>query len=74
MLPNPASENVSFSLKNGTLETIQLFDIRGRTVFSEKNISSTSKTIFISSLNSGVYFAKITSEKGQSAVKKLMVQ
>lgn len=74
MLPNPTSENVSFSLKTGNIETIQLFDIRGRMVFSEKNISSNKKTVSVSNLNSGIYFAQITSEKGQSAVKKLMVQ
>ena len=40
MLPNPASANVSFSLKTGIIETIQLYDIGGRIVFSEKNILS----------------------------------
>lgn len=74
MLPNPASENVTFSLKTGAIKTIQLYDIKGRMVFSEKNISSNTKTVSVSILNSGVYFAKITSEKGQSTVKKLMVQ
>ncbi|MDP2687796.1 MAG: PQQ-dependent sugar dehydrogenase [Aequorivita sp.] len=74
MLPNPASENVTFSLKTGAIETIQLYDIRGRMIFSEKNISSNTKTVSVSTLNSGVYFAKITLEKGQSTVKKLMVQ
>lgn len=74
MLPNPASDEVSFSLKTGTIETIQLYDIRGRIVFSEKNISSNTKTVSVSTLNSGIYFAKITSGKGQSTLKKLMVQ
>ncbi|HET8804572.1 MAG TPA: PQQ-dependent sugar dehydrogenase [Aequorivita sp.] len=74
MLPNPASENVTFSLKTGAIETIQLYDIRGRMIFSEKNISSNTKTVSVSTLNAGVYFARITSEKGQSTVKKLMVQ
>lgn len=74
MLPNPASENVTFSLKTGAIETIQFYDIGGRMVFSGKNISSNNKTVSISNLNPGIYFAKITSEKGQSTVKKLMVQ
>ncbi len=74
MLPNPASENVSFSLKNDNIATIQLFDIRGRVVFSEKYISNNNKTISVSNLNSGIYFANIISEKGLSTVKKLMVQ
>ncbi len=74
MLPNPASENVTFSLKTGTIATIQLFDIRGRMVLSDNNLSSTAKTLSVSNLNSGIYFAKIISEKGQSALKKLIVQ
>ncbi len=74
MLPNPASHNISFSLKNDTLQTIQLFDVRGRLVASDENISSNEKTFSIEMLNSGIYFAKVTSKKGQTAVKKLIVQ
>ncbi|MEH6766060.1 MAG: PQQ-dependent sugar dehydrogenase [Aequorivita antarctica] len=74
MLPNPASENVTFSLKNDILQAIQVFDVRGSLVSSEENISSNEKTISISNLNSGIYFAKITSVKEQTIVKKLIVQ
>ncbi|MCB0464233.1 MAG: PQQ-dependent sugar dehydrogenase [Aequorivita sp.] len=74
MLPNPASQNVSFSLKNDTLQTIHLFDVRGSLVSSEVNISSNQKTISIEKLNPGIYFAKVTATKGQTAVKKLIVQ
>ncbi len=74
MLPNPTSENVSFTLKNDIIQTISLYDIRGRMVFSERNISTNNKTVSVSSLNSGIYFVKITSEKGLATVKKLMVQ
>lgn len=74
MLPNPASENVTFSLKNDILQAIQVFDVRGSLVSSEENISSNEKTISISNLNPGIYFAKITSVKEQTIVKKLIVQ
>lgn len=74
MHPNPASGNVVFSLKDENLQNIQIFDIRGSLVFSEENISSNEKTISIEILNSGIYFTKVTSEKGQTAVKKLIVQ
>jgi glucose/arabinose dehydrogenase len=74
MLPNPASENVSFSLQNDQLNSILLYDIRGRLVICEENISSGEKTISVSNLNSGIYFAKITSAKKQTTVKKLIVQ
>lgn len=74
MLPNPTSGKVTFNLKNDTLQTIQLFDVRGSLVSFEENISSNEKTIPVSSLNPGIYFAKITSTKGQTTVKKLIVQ
>lgn len=72
MYPNPSSGNVNFSLKNDTLNTIQIFDIRGSLILSEENISRNKATISIENLNSGMYFVKIISEKGQSVVKKLM--
>ncbi|MCB0451832.1 MAG: PQQ-dependent sugar dehydrogenase [Aequorivita sp.] len=74
LLPNPASTNVSFILNGSNIQTIQMYDIGGRIVISEENISNNEKTISVSNLNSGIYFAKITSEKGQTAVKKLIVQ
>lgn len=74
MLPNPASNNVYFSLENHTLKDILLFDLGGRMVHSEKNILAKQKTISVSNLNTGIYFVKITSEKGNSLVKKLIVQ
>ena len=74
ILPNPASENVTFSFINGTLQTIKFFDIRGSLVSSEENISSNNKVIDVSNLNPGIYFVKITFEKGNTIVKKLIVQ
>ncbi|MCG2420053.1 PQQ-dependent sugar dehydrogenase [Aequorivita sp. F47161] len=74
MLPNPASENVSFSLNNEQLNSISLFDVRGRLIISEENIFNSEKTISISNLKSGIYFAKITSTKAQNIIKKLIVQ
>ncbi|KXN97923.1 hypothetical protein LS48_14115 [Aequorivita aquimaris] len=74
MLPNPTSENVTFSFKNGTHQTIKFFDIRGSLVSFEENISSNNKIIDVSNLNPGIYFAKITSEKENTIVKKLIVQ
>ncbi|MCB0468481.1 MAG: T9SS type A sorting domain-containing protein, partial [Aequorivita sp.] len=74
LLPNPASTNVSFILNGSNIQTIQMYDIGGRIVISEENISNNEKTISVSNLNSGIYFAKITLEKGQTAVKKLIVQ
>src|SRR5690606_7773670 len=45
MHPNPAFENVTFSLKNDVIENISLMDVRGRVVFSDENISADNKTV-----------------------------
>lgn len=74
MFPNPANENVSFNMKSGTIESILLMDVGGRIVSLDENLSVNNKTVSIANLNAGIYFAKITSGKGQSIVKKLMVQ
>ena len=74
MLPNPASENVTFRLKDDSFRVIEIFDIRGGLIISKEIISGSEANISVENLSSGIYFAKISSEKGQSAIKKLMVQ
>ncbi len=74
MLPNPTSENVSFSITNDKIGSITIIDLKGSILSSEDNLSTTQKTISVSNLNSGLYFVKISSENGQSTVKKLIVQ
>ncbi len=74
ILPNPASENITFSLKNDTFQAIQIFDIQGSLVYLNENIDSKEVTVSVEKLNSGIYIAKIISEKGQSTIKKIMVQ
>src|SRR5690554_1770653 len=74
ILPNPASENITFSLKNDTFQAIQIFDIQGSLVYLTENIDSKEVKVSVEKLNSGIYIAKIISEKGQSTIKKIMVQ
>jgi glucose/arabinose dehydrogenase len=74
MFPNPARNEVTFNMKSNTIESISLSDVGGRSIFSEENLSTTNKTVSVANLNSGIYFVKITSGKGQSVIKKLMVQ
>ncbi len=74
MLPNPASDNITFRIENDNFQSIQLFDTRGRLVYKKENISGNEETISIETLKSGIYFVKITSEKGLKTVKKVIVQ
>ncbi len=74
MFPNPSSGQVIFRSKDDLLTNIDIFDIRGRLVYSAEKIFSDQKTISVSNLKAGIYLVGITSKKGNSPVKKLIVQ
>jgi subtilisin family serine protease len=58
MYPNPAKENVSFSLTNDFDQyQINIYNILGKKVETHMNL--TTSTIDISNLNSGVYIVKV---------------
>ena len=74
ILPIPASESITFSLKDGLLESIELYDVNGRLIRSVENISNNKKTISVADLAAGMYLGEITSKKGMRTVKKLIVE
>jgi hypothetical protein len=70
--PNPASDLLTIDLsRTGVSEfTLDLFDLTGRLVLSEKVVGNRS-TLNVSGLATGNYAIKLTSEKG-TLVKELM--
>jgi Leucine-rich repeat (LRR) protein len=67
--PNPANSILSIEC-NSVINTIELYDIQGRLL--ETEITEKNKVVFdISSKQNGIYFLKITSEKG-SKVEKIV--
>ena len=68
--PNPASGMVNVSVEGKA--NFQLFNILGQGVMNREINGTTS--IDISSLNSGMYFSKITSESGATKTLKLQVK
>ena len=74
VITNFSNSTITFILKNDILRTIQLFDLKGSLIKSIENISEESRTISSDSLKSGVYLAKITSQKGATIVKKVIIQ
>ncbi|OFY99646.1 MAG: hypothetical protein A3K10_08105 [Bacteroidetes bacterium RIFCSPLOWO2_12_FULL_31_6] len=73
--PNPASSNLFIELSdfNDTFNAqLNIFDISGKEVYSLPIIQSTTK-IDVSSLKSGLYLLKITSENGNSISKLLSI-
>ena len=72
--PNPASNNLNVkSSNNSFIKNISIYDLKGSIALT-KNISGLTETnISINSLQSGIYMVKVTSAKGISIIKKLIV-
>lgn len=67
VFPNPTNSIININCKN-TITSLELYDVQGRLL--ETSIeNNTSTTIDISSKQNGIYFLKITSEKGSSVEK-----
>ena len=62
--PNPAKDEIHISSEE-RIEEVRIYNINGQqTTVNSQQTSSTGMTINISNLNSGVYFIKINTEKG----------
>ena len=72
--PNPASNIINIkSSNNSFINNISIYDLKGSIALT-KNISGLTETnISINSLQSGIYMVKVTSTKGISIIKKLIV-
>lgn len=65
LYPNPTSTFFTLSVTNNlTLKKVEVYNLVGKRV-----LNTTSETLDVSSLTSGVYFARITTDKGQLHVK-----
>lgn len=67
--PNPTSNSWTFNTRNmGSITSIQIVDVTGKVVLSNQNAAA-EITLDASQLNSGVYFAKITTTRAASTIK-----
>ena len=74
LYPNPANDEVSISWPTTSEADVQVFDINGRLLINQKDVTINSNyTLNIAKLNSGVHFVRISSE-GKMIVKKLIVK
>ena len=74
VLPNPVSNVLQLTINNATETalTIELVDMQGTTIQSEKIVATSGTTNYstpISQLNSGAYMAVLRSDEGTSVVK-----
>jgi ELWxxDGT repeat protein len=72
LFPNPSNGIVHIITHNNELESkIELLDISGRIIYQDV-LNSQSNTINIS-LENGMYFVKVTNQKGEFQTQKLMI-
>jgi len=72
MYPNPASKTVHLFLKNEIEGTIQIYDIQGKTIYTQSFSNKNELTLDVSVFESGLYFVKLNTG-GQESIKKLIV-
>lgn len=74
IFPNPATTTIYFASKGSSIQSIELFDLTGRMVKQVAGLNVTEYAIQRDGLTSGVYFAKIKSNKGGVITKRIVVE
>ena len=70
VFPNPASNQITISNSRFAIESIDVFDMLGQKVYSERPTTINYQlTVDVSSLSSGIYFVKLKAGKGEKVVK-----
>ena len=69
--PNPTTGELRIENGEFKIENVEIFDIYGRTLLSLPSLKSFETTLNISHLPTGLYFVKITTEKGEM-IKKIV--
>ena len=73
LYPNPSKEFVTIQSETELIDSIAIFDINGRIIYSEDVSPKLFQTIDTSTFSVGLYLLKITSVKGDANMKKLIV-
>ncbi len=72
--PNPASDSLNVkSANNSIIKSVKIYDLKGSSVLTIEDLNTSNRRISINTLQPGIYMVKVTSEKGVSIIKKLIV-
>ncbi len=69
--PNPVKDIINFS-SNNKINSIEIFDITGKTVIVKNKIDKNITQINVSNLDNGIYFYKIIDVNGNIKTKKII--
>ncbi|WP_405208591.1 cellulase family glycosylhydrolase [Aquimarina sp. LLG6339-5] len=75
--PNPVSQTLNFSFKQGSINAISIYDLNGRKVdhIAQEILSSDSYLYDVSKLTAGVYLSKITiANSKETFTKKIIIK
>ncbi len=64
LFPNPTTGELRVTSYKLRINDIDVFDVFGRKIFSSQSPLSTEHTLDISHFNAGIYFVRVTTEKG----------
>ena len=67
--PNPSSSNWNFRTPNTVINSVEVFNLLGKRVASQRSNNNTEISISTQGLTSGIYIARITTEQGTKSVK-----
>jgi hypothetical protein len=73
LFPNPAKNELQVTSDKLHIENVVIYDVFGRSVLSHTANRTPHTVVDVSSLPSGMYFVKITSENG-TATKKVIIE
>ena len=67
--PNPSNSDWNLRTPNTVINSVEVFNLLGKRVASQRNNNSTEASISTQGLTSGIYIARITTEQGAKSVK-----
>lgn len=71
--PNPANDKLRIKNAELKIKSVEIFDVLGQLVFSEKQETGNKKQVIdISSLSPGIYFCKVVGEGNAIGTKKIV--
>lgn len=70
--PNPTHTTATISSKNDSIESLKITDVAGK-VIKTITVNSTSYTINVSDLSTGIYLLELKNSKQERIVKKLII-
>jgi uncharacterized repeat protein (TIGR01451 family) len=76
MHPNPTDGILTINVnQNSTaIASVEILNVLGKKVFSQKGNHSNSQIVDVSSIQSGIYFVEVTTDSNSKTIKKLIIK